>query len=397
MSREGKALLLLGIILVAALASIGVLLYRQSQLEGEISALRGQLNALKLDVVGRLEGNYTVLRGNVTIQSYSEIYDRAKDSVVVVYGYRPTVVLGLFGPSTIYEMVQGSGFVISLNGSYYILTNNHVVEGLQNITLVFSDGEAYEAKLVGRDPYSDLAVLAAKAPNWKLKPLPITSSSSLKVGDVVLALGNPFGLQGSLTQGVVSQLGRSITTEATGGYLIPDIIQFDAPINPGNSGGPLLNLMGEVVGMTTAILGSAQGIGFAIPSDTILRELPYLIAKGYYDQHPWLGIVGVDMNYEIAKAMGVNVTYGWLIVSVIPGGPADRAGLKGGDREVLIAGRAVVIGGDVIIGVDGHRVRNSDDLTTYLERNCRPGDKVKLEVLRDGRLLEITVTLGKRP
>ncbi len=396
MPSEGKALILLGIILVASLASLGMVLYRNSQLEGEISALREQLSALRAEMqVGSLQENRTVIfYGNLT---YSDIYARAKDSVVVVYGYVPRTVLTIFGPSIVYDIVQGSGFVISFNNSYYIITNNHVVENVRNITLVFSDGEAYRAEVIGTDPYSDLAVLMPYVPEEKLKPLPITSSSSLKVGDIVLALGNPLGLQGSLTEGVVSQLGRSIRTEATGGYLIPDVIQFDAPINPGNSGGPLLNVRGEVVGITTAIIGGAQGIGFAIPSDTILRELPYLITKGYYDQHPWLGIRGIDMRYEIAEAMGVNVTYGWLIVSVIPGGPADRAGLRGGDRQVIIAGEKMMIGGDIIIGVEGQRVRNSDDLTTYLERNYRPGDTVTLQILRDGRVIDVAVTLGKRP
>ncbi len=399
MSGEGKALVLLAVILVATMASLGVVIYRNSQLEGEISTLRNQVETLKTELHGlalqpSVENQTVVLYGNLT---FSDIYAKARNSVVVVYGYITKTVITFFGPSVVYEKVQGSGFVINFNGSYYVVTNNHVVENVQNITLVFSDGEAFEAKVVGTDPYSDLAVLRPYVPEQKLRPLNITPSSSLKVGDVVLALGNPVGLQGSLTEGVVSQLGRSIRTEATGGYLIPDVIQFDAPINPGNSGGPLLNVKGEVVGITTAIIGGAQGIGFAIPSDTILRELPYLVSKGYYDQHPWLGIRGVDMSYEIARAMKVNVTYGWLIVSVISGGPADQAGLKGGDRQVVIAGERMIVGGDIIVGADGHRIRNSDDLTTYLERNYRPGDRVTLQIIRDGQPMQIEVTLGKRP
>jgi S1-C subfamily serine protease len=393
---SSKALMGMGLILIIVLAGFGWLLVKNHQLTEELTALRGEVQSLRNEI-GVLKARKNLTSQPITIRSYSDIYERAKNSVVVVYGFKPITVWTLLGPVLTYERVQGSGFVILYNESYYIITNNHVVEKVVNITLVFNDGEAFKAKLIGSDPYSDLAVLWPFVPESKLIPLNVTSSSELKVGDVVLALGNPLGLQGSLTEGVVSQIGRSIRTQTTGGYLIPDIIQFDAPINPGNSGGPLLNSKGEVVGITTAIIGGAQGIGFAIPSDTIIRELPLLIATGKYDLHPWLGIRGIDMNYELARAMGVNVTYGWLVVSVVEGGPASQAGIKGGDREVVVAGNKVIIGGDIIVAVNGTKVRNGDDLTTYLERNTRPGDVVELTVIRDGQPARIEVTLGKRP
>lgn len=393
---SSKALLGLGLIVIIVLAGFGWMLVRNYQLTEELMALKGEVEDLRSEV-DLLKARKNVTAQPVPVRSYSDIYERAKDSVVVVYGFKSVTVWTLFGPALTYKKVQGSGFVILYNESYYVITNNHVVEEVVNITLVFNDGEAFMAELIGSDPYSDLAVLRPFVPESRLMPLNITSSSELKVGDVVLALGNPLGLQGSLTEGVVSQIGRSIRTQTTGGYLIPDIIQFDAPINPGNSGGPLLNSRGEVVGITTAIIGGAQGIGFAIPSDTIIRELPMLITTGKYDLHPWLGIQGVDMNYELARAMGVNVTYGWLVVGVFEGGPASQAGIRGGEREVVIAGNKVIIGGDIIVAVNDTKVRNGDDLTTYLERNTGPGNVVELTVIRDGQLIQVEVTLGKRP
>lgn len=400
MRGQAKLIVALSLILALTISCLGWTLLKNYELENEIVNLRSQISFLK-DQVGLLKKavNLSVTAPHIIRinNTYASIYYKAKNSVVVVYGFIKKTVLTIFGPATSYERVQGSGFVILFNHSYYVITNHHVVNDVMNITLVFSDGEAFRADLIGSDPYSDLAVLKPYVPEEKLIPLNITSSSTLKVGDVVLALGNPFGLQGSLTEGVVSQIGRSIRTELTGGYLIPDVIQFDAPINPGNSGGPLLNIRGEVVGITTAIVSGAQGIGFAIPSDTILRELPYLIKYGYYDLHPWLGIRGIDMSYEIAQAMGINYTYGWLIVDVIRGGPAFKAGLRGGNKEVVIAGEKCIIGGDLIIAVDGVRVRNSDDLTTYIERNKLPGDSVTLTIVRNGKVMNVDLVLGKRP
>jgi 2-alkenal reductase len=200
-----------------------------------------------------------------------------------------------------------------------------------------------------------------------------------------------------MTTGIVSQLGRSISSEFTGGYSIANIIQTSAPINPGNSGGPLLNAKGEVVGMNTAIVADSQGVGFAVPSNTILRELPYLIETGKYDMHPWLGLRGMDLNYYIAKAAGLNITYGWLIQEVVPGGPSDKAGLKGGSRTTTVSGIEVKIGGDVLIAIDGHPVRNNDDIARILEEYTYAGKTVDVTIVRNNQLMTIPVTLGKRP
>ena len=354
---------------------------RIKELSDQISQIRSEISNLKTQNLS-LQSTY----------SFSEVYDMVKDSVVVIRGkiIRQTI----FGSE--YGEVQGSGFIYSYNGKLIVITNNHVVEGASDITISLLNGETYPAHIIGRDPYSDLAILSTDAPESKLKPLRIASSSTLKIGQPVIAIGSPFGLAGSITTGVISQLGRSISESATGGYPIADVIQISTPINPGNSGGPLLNLRGEVVGVTTAIIAGAQGVGFAIPSDTILRELPYLI-RGESYPHPWLGIRGVDMNYDIAKIMNVNVTYGLLVVEVIPKSPAEKAGLRGGNRTVIVNDLRIKVGGDIIVMINGTRIRNGDDLSTYLERNTKPGDKIQIAVIRAGRLVNVTLELEVRP
>jgi len=352
-------------------------------LNNKLSQMNSELSRLKESIQ-----NFSFQGG----LSYTEIYEMIKDSIVVIRG--KIVRQTFFGRE--YADVQGSGFVYNYSGTLIVITNNHVVEGALNITVSFLNGNTYPARVIGRDPYSDLAVLSTEAPISELKPAIIASSSSLKVGQPVIAVGNPFGLTGSVTTGVISQLGRSMSESATGGYPIADVIQISTPINPGNSGGPLLNMFGEVIGITTAIIRNAQGVGFAIPSDTILRELPYLI-KGEKYPHPWLGAIGVDMSFEIAKAMKVNVTYGWLILKVLPNSPAEKAGLKGGNQTVYIDGMQVKIGGDIIVMMNRTRIRNGDDLSTYLERNTHPYENIQITVIRSGKPVNITLTLGVRP
>ncbi len=254
---------------------------------------------------------------------------------------------------------------------------------------------------MGSDPYADLAVLSTSAPQSELVPLTITASSTLQVGDEVIAIGTPYGLAGSMSTGIISALNRTITETTTGGYSIADIIQTTADINPGNSGGPLLNDQGQVIGITTAILSgsgtSSEGLGFAIPSDTILRELPSLIATGSYNQHPYLGIVGADMTYDIATAMKTSVTYGVLIQSVVAGGPADKAGIKAGTSQATVDSTQITLGGDIIVAINGNRIRNSDDLSTYLEENTSPGQTISLTVIRNNQSTNISVVLGTRP
>ena len=296
-----------------------------------------------------------------------------------------------------YEQVQGSGYTYNLNGQDILITNYHVIDGGVNITVTFQDGNTYTAKVLGSDPYSDLAVLSTNAPQTELVPLTVTNSSSLQVGDQVIAIGSPYGLSGSMTTGIISALGRTITEDTTNGYAIADIIQTNAAINPGNSGGPLLNYQGQVIGITTAILDNSVGLGFAIPSDTILREAQDLATTGTYTQHPYLGISSVDMTYDIAKQMGVTVTYGVLIQQVTSGGPAANAGLKAGTTPATIDGNTITVGGDIIIAINGARVRNGDDLSSYLEEYTLPGQTISLTIVRNNQTMNISVVLGARP
>jgi S1-C subfamily serine protease len=246
--------------------------------------------------------------------------------------------------------------------------------------------------VLGFDPYEDLAVLSTEAVQNELKPLELVSSSSLEVGDPVIAIGTPYGLAGSMTVGIVSALGRTISEETTGGYPIASVIQTSTPINPGNSGGPLLDYEGQVVGITTAIISDSQGLGFAIPSSAILREMESLVTKGSYDLHPSLSASGTDMTYEIAKAINTNVTYGWLVTSV-----TGQTGLQGGTSQVVVAGEIVTIGGDIIIAINGTRITNIDDLSTYLEEYALPGQTVSVTVVRNNQTMTVGVKLGSRP
>jgi S1-C subfamily serine protease len=311
----------------------------------------------------------------------------------------------------------GSGFVYDRNG--HIVTNYHVIAGGTSegkVQITFLDGSTYNARLIGGDPFSDLAVLqldGENIPSYKLVPLPIGDSTTLRVGELVVAIGNPFGLSGSMTEGIVSGLGRMLPSAEqeeelemipsniapSAGFLIPDIIQTDAPINPGNSGGPLLNIRGEVIGINTAIFsttGASAGIGFAIPSNTIKNVIPSLITKGDY-QHPYLGIVGVDITPEIAEALGLTEARGFLVTDVSSGSPAQKAGIQGGSSLANVNGREIAMGGDVILKVDEHTVRKLDDVLTYLEREKKVGEAVQLTILRNGGTENINLTLGPRP
>jgi S1-C subfamily serine protease len=366
---------------------------QKTTLQNEIGTLNVELNALKAQTGSQ---NQVVFK-NVSL---TQLYDNASNSVVMIEGF---VTQSSFFTTTT-EEVQGSGFVYNYTGQMVVITNYHVVDGATDISVTFKNGNAYAATVLGYDVYADLAVLEVGAtPPDQFKPLNIVYSSSLNVGDPVIAIGNPFGLTGSMTTGSVSALGRTITENTTGGYAIPDIIQFSAPINPGNSGGPLLDSQGHVVGITTAIVENSQGLGFAIPSDTIMREVSNLIDGGKNTYaHPWLGVQGTDMDYYIANAIGINITYGWLITSIItsPPSPAEAAGLKGSTgQDATIAGATIPIGGDIILAMNGTRIINGDALSTYLEENTLPGNTLILTIKRNGitALMNVTLTLGTRP
>lgn len=291
---------------------------------------------------------------------------------------------------------QASGFVYDSQGD--IVTNQHVVDGANSIEITFSDGLIRNATLVAQDLYSDLAVVKVELPTG-VNPIPLGTMDQLAVGQSVVAIGNPFGLEGTLTRGVISALGRTIPTNTA--YKIPQAIQTDAAINPGNSGGPLLNLSGEVIGVnaqieTSGISGSNLGVGFAIPVSILQRVIPALIQAGHYDWS-WLGVTGYTVDPPLVKAMSLPVEQGAYISSVTSGGPAEAAGLKGTTETITQDGRSVEVGGDVITAIDGQPVKTFDDLLVYLSLQTSPGQEITLSILRNGQNQDVKVTLGTRP
>ena len=293
----------------------------------------------------------------------------------------------------------GSGFFVDDRG--HVLTNNHVVQDAQRLEVTLADGQKVRARLIGRDPANDLAVIRVSLPREKLFPLRLGDSRQLQVGQMAIAIGNPFGLQRTVTRGVISSLGRDLRTDPSDprSRLMRGIIQTDAAINPGNSGGPLLNSRGEVIGVNTAIFspsGGSVGIGFAVPVATVKRYLPQLIAKGRV-AHPWLGITGQSIEPELAAELRLPAKEGILLAQVFPGSPADRAGLKAGRRRVAAANRLLIVGGDILTAVDGVKLKSVDDLTGYLDTQKEVGDTVALEIVRDGRPMTLQVRLGELP
>lgn len=290
----------------------------------------------------------------------------------------------------------GSGFVYDAQGN--LITNAHVVQDSQKITVTFLDGTSYKAQIVGIDRFTDIAVIKVDADSSLMHPLSIGDSSSLKVGEAVAAIGNPFGLSGSMTAGIVSQLGRILPSQDSG-FSIPDVIQTDAAINPGNSGGPLLNMKGEVIGINTAIqsaTGEFTGVGFAVPSKTISKIVPQLITDGTY-HHPWMGIAGRDIDPDLASVLGLEDAKGFLVITVVEDSPADKAGIHGSSETVEVDGISYQIGGDIIVSVDRKEVRKIDDILVHLQREKAVGDSMVLQVLRDGRISDFTLILEERP
>jgi S1-C subfamily serine protease len=299
----------------------------------------------------------------------------------------------------------GSGFVWDTEG--HIVTNNHVVANADRISVTFADGIVAEGEVVGADPDSDLAVVKVDAediPAGQLYPVEVVDSSEVKVGQLAVAIGNPFGLEGTMTVGFVSALGRSLPVERVtmGGatYSIPDIIQTDASINPGNSGGVMVDDQGRLIGVPSAIqspVRASVGVGFAIPSAIVQKVVPVLIEEGAYE-HAWLGITGTTMIPDIAREMELDPNqHGALVLEVVTDGPADAGGVRGSDRQISIDGLDVRVGGDIIVGFDGRPVESFDDLVAYLARYTEAGQSVTLTVLRDGEEKELEVTLGSRP
>ena len=319
--------------------------------------------------------------------SLIEIFEKSEPGVVRVNIQRNQTESDVGG--------VGSGFVFDTQG--HIITNAHVVKDATKTVVTFLDGRSYNAEIIGVDEYTDIGVIKVNADLKLLNPLSLGDSSNLQVGEPITAIGNPFGLSGSMTSGIISQMGRLLPSNS--GYSIPDVIQTDAAINPGNSGGPLLNMRGEIVGINTAIqstTGEFTGVGFAIPSQTVAKIVPTLISDGEY-KHPWIGISGTDIDLEMASVMELENTLGFLIITVIEDSPASDAGLIGSNKMIEVEGREYSIGGDIIISVDGIDVRKIDDILIHLQRGKAVGDEMVLEVLRDGRTTNVTIVLQERP
>jgi S1-C subfamily serine protease len=337
-----------------------------------------------------------------TASSLPDVFQKVENSVVQITSTKsnPNEVIILNGvPQTGRSTALGSGFVYDNQG--HIVTNYHVIDGASRADVTFTDGNTYSANVVGKDPNSDLSILQITSNFSEEKgvvPLPLANSSAVRPGEQVIAIGNPFGLSGTITTGIISQKGRLLPNPDTG-FSISDAIQTDAAINPGNSGGPLLNTKGEVIGMNTAIFSSTgvySGVGFAIPSNTIAKEISLLIKNGSY-AHPWLGISGGKVTPDLANAVGLPANYkGVLVASVQPGSPAEKAGLKGFSQGDDNGGGSTQTG-DIITAADGHPIRQIDDIINYIESQKNVGDNIKLTVNRDGQTMDLTATLQARP
>ncbi len=319
----------------------------------------------------------------------TNLYERAGPSVVHITSQVITMNF-FFGPSA--SEGTGSGFVFDEAG--HIVTNYHVIENAESIEVRFSNDVSLPAKVVGADPANDLAVLALEGTIPPIAPLELGDSADLRVGQRAIAIGNPFGLDRTLTTGVVSALGRPLQTDNNN--FIYNVIQTDAAINPGNSGGPLLDSRGRVIGVNTAVRQNAEGIGFAIPADTIKRVVPALIENGVYP-HPWLGLLGYSITPDLADALNLPVEEGVLVAQLYRDGPALDAGIKGAQDQVVIGNRRVLVGGDIITAVNGTPITDWNNLTKFLELNTEVGQTVVLSLLRDGQAMEISLTLAAQP
>ena len=338
----------------------------------------------------------TVLNGIYTKVLPSVVHIRVAQRVGGVQQQLPNLPPGV--PEDFFSRGEGSGFVWDDDG--HIVTNHHVVDGADTVTVIFADRTQFEAKVLGGDPDSDLAVLKLEVPKETAPPVEFGDSGEVRVGQMAVAIGAPFGQEFTMTSGIVSAVGRTLRS-GTSSFSVPEVIQTDAPINPGNSGGPLLDRLGRVVGINTQIIsrsGSNAGVGLAVPINIARRVVPALIENGKFD-HPWLGISGTTIDPTLASLMKLpDETYGALVISVIEDGPAAAAGLAGSDRTQTVDGVQYALGGDAIVAIDGSEIRDMNDLIAYLGGNTRPGDTVNLEVIRDdGQPVDLPVTLGTRP
>ena len=336
-----------------------------------------------------------------------EAFNALEAQVEAVYAQAAPAVVNITTRSIAYDIFMqpipqegtGSGFLYDDQG--HIVTNYHVVENAESVVVTLADGRSFPAEIVGVDPSSDLAVIRISAEDLPASLL-LADSGQLRVGQFVIAIGSPFGQVGTMTLGVISALERVI--QSPDGRFIGEAIQTDAAINPGNSGGPLLDLQGRVIGVNSQIISPSQasaGIGFAVSSNTVRRVVPHLIAEGRYP-HPWLGVQVLSLTPEWVQAlrragMEVPVEKGLLVLSVVRGGPADRAGIRGGNQVVRIGGYRVPVGGDIITAVNGHPVPTLRELNVYLDSQTRVGDTVEVTIYRGGQEMRVTVMLAERP
>ncbi len=354
-------------------------------------------NPSNFNISSNITGNASTILDAQSI-IFNHIFKSAENSVVqitsTVNAAVPNIIINgnpLQGQST----RLGSGFMYDA-AKGLIITNNHVVESSKTVDVTFVDGNTYSAKVIGTDAFSDIAIIQI-TDNFSSEhfiPLQFGNSSQLQVGEQVIAIGNPFGLSDTMTNGIISQVGRLLPNQDMG-FSIPNVIQTNAAINPGNSGGPLLDLHGNVIGVNSAIssqTGEFAGIGFAIPSDTVARIVPHLIKDGKYD-HPWLGIAGADLTPDLAQQLGLpRDSKGVVVAQVTPGSPADKAGIIGKVRN-----DNTTPSGDIITAIDGHQVKRIEDLISYIEEYKSVGDKVVVAVSSNGQLHNMTLALQSRP
>jgi len=349
--------------------------------------MQNQIDKNELQIQNQIDAINNIILTESKTLSLIEIFEKSEPGVVRVNTQRNQTINDVGG--------VGSGFVFDKKG--HIITNAHVIEDSTKTVVTFLDGRSYNAEIIGIDQYTDIGVIKVNADLKLLQPLTLGDSSNLQVGEPITAIGNPFGLSGSMTSGIISQMGRLLPSGS--GYSIPDVIQTDAAINPGNSGGPLLNMRGDIVGINTAIqstTGEFTGVGFAIPSQTVAKIVPTLISEGEYN-HPWIGISGRDIDPDMANVLGLKDALGFLIITVVEDSPASEAGLIGSDKTIKVESREYQVGGDIILAVDGIDVRKIDDILIHLQRVKTVGDEMNLEILRDGRTTNITIVLQERP
>lgn len=396
--KPNKKLLWLLMILPIAALACGISARGGSE-EVDVSASTSSVTTETTAIPETIQ-NQVIAPTDVQIQPAPSLAEEQSTLISLYLNVNPSVVnitTYIVEDGVAYPSSQGSGFVIDLQG--HIVTNAHVVHGSSQIDVAFSDGIIEPAEIVGQDLHSDLAVIKVEELAPDSMPVELGEVREIVVGETVVAIGNPFGLGGTLTRGIVSALGRTIP--ALTSFSIPSSIQTDAAINPGNSGGPLLNLEGEVIGVnaqiqTNGATNSNQGVGFAIPVSIVKRVVPELIANGHYDW-AWLGVMGTDMTPTFAEAMDVSVEKGAYLSAVVDGGPANNAGLLGSDGTATVNGRNSPTGGDVIVAINGEPVSSFDDLLVYIALESSPGSEVILTILRNGEFQDITVKLDPRP